>query len=232
MKNIKQLFFIAFLFCLVSVKAQVVNLRLDSTIVGIPGSINRNDTTNCQITIYNDSATPFVGLISLVSSINGTVDTGTASGSPVYYPNSIFTDSIPAHGSVTRGLVITGFTPPFIIGSSAVVIWPVVLSSADQVHITDSITTLVNVTYGVGINEPNDKNLKVFMGGGELIIQENDQYLLKNVKLYDVAGALLYQQELTISGAINMAPFAPGIYFAEINYADNTRRVVRVFSGK
>jgi hypothetical protein len=115
------------------------------------------------------------------------------------------------------------------VGTSGVVIWPIVVSNPSQltVHV-DSIGFTLEVLYPLGIDELSERNLKVYMLGQQLMIKNNGDYLLKNVKLYDVAGKLLLQKEVSVSGMVDMNQYAEGVYFAEINFADNTRAVVKV----
>jgi hypothetical protein len=233
MKRMKFILLMACLLCLARTNAQTgVNLRLGSnSLAALPVFVHRGDVDSLTITIYNDSSTTFYGNITIGALVDTTtVVADTSSASPFCYPNAPILDSIPGHDSINRLLIITIKTPPFIIGSSAVVIWPIVSNSSNQLHITDSVSKTIIVFYPLGINEPDDKNLKVYMSGQQLIVQENDQYLLKNVKLYDVSGALLYQQQISISGEISMASFAPGIYLAEVKYADNTCRLFKIFN--
>jgi hypothetical protein len=224
MKRMKFILLVAGLFCLITAKAQQNNLRIDSAfLTAFPSGSSVNDTFSVNITIGR----VYIG--SQTNTDSARVDS--IPGAAFYYPSYTANENIPAGGFITRTITVSVLNPPFIIGSSAVVIWPIVNFNGNLISSTNSLRTLVTI-YPTGINEPNDKSLKVYMSGQQLIVQENDQFLLKNVKLYDVSGALLYQQQISLSGTISMASFAPGIYLAEVNYADNTRRLFKVFNAR
>lgn len=232
MKRLKYLLFFAGLFFLGESKAQGVNLRLEwDTLSGIPAVLLHDSVYSDSVIIYNDSMHGFSGVINLAGTINGQAHTFDTLAAAIYYPYHSTADTIPPMGHVTRALTVTGSTPPFsIAGSSGVVIWPILVSNPDNllVTISDTITTTIVVVHGVGINEIAERNLKVYMNGQQLVIQDNGEYLLKNVRLFDIAGNLLQEEELSLSGAVNMGQYVTGVYFAEINFADNTSAVVKV----
>ena len=222
MRVVKCLLFVIAMWCIAIANAQV-DLRLDSVILGLNTNTIYKDTVyNLSVSIYNDSATTFKGVISIGAAINGQLaDTNTIS-----YPTD--TAETITHGSfITRPVILN--TASFIVGTSGVVIWPIVVSNPSQltVHV-DSIGFTLEVLYPLCIDEVSERNLKVYMLGPQLMIKNNGDYLLKNVKLYDVAGKLLLQKEVSVSGMVDMNQYAEGVYFAEINFADNTRAVVKV----
>ena len=222
MRVVKCLLFVIAMWCIAIANAQV-DLRLDSVILGLNTNTIYKDTVyNLSVSIYNDSATTFTGVISIGAAINGQLaDTNTIS-----YPTD--TAETITHGSfITRPVILN--TASFIVGTSGVVIWPIVVSNPSQltVHV-DSIGFTLEVLYPLGIDELSERNLKVYMLGQQLMIKNNGDYLLKNVKLYDVAGKLLLQKEVSVSRMVDMNQYAEGVYFAEINFADNTRAVVKV----
>jgi hypothetical protein len=233
MKRIKLLVIIIGLMCMAKINAQVVNLRIVSSSLDSLSTVIMGRSDTVTLTIFNDSSSNYNGFISIGSNVNGTVDTlDSLYSGPVYFPSWADTEIIVGHGSISRALVFNVQNPPFIIGSSGVVIWPIAVNSANQVHISDSLFETITVINPSAVNEVDDKKLKVYVSDQQLIIQEDDQYLLKSAKLYDVEGAFLKEQKISISGLINMEPYAQGIYLVEITYADNARRVIKVFSPK
>jgi hypothetical protein len=223
MRVVKCLLFVIAMWCIAIANAQV-DLRLDSVILGLNTNTIYKDTVyNLSVSIYNDSATTFTGVISIGAAINGQLaDTNTIS-----YPTD--TAETITHGSfITRPVILN--TASFIVGTSGVVIWPIAVSNTQHLTVTiaDTIGLTLNVLYPLGIDELSERNLKVYMLGQQLMIKNNGDYLLKNVKLYDVAGKLLLQKEVSVSGMVDMNQYAEGVYFAEINFADNTRAVVKV----
>ena len=232
MKSVKYLLLMVGLFSFGEIKAQV-NLRLDSnSLAGLPNTINMGSAYIDSVTIYNDSSAAFLGIINFRANINGdSIIADTSQISTLYYSHGSTIDSIaPNGGHITRVLIINVTNPPFIIGSSGVVIWPIASNSAHFVYISDSISKVISVLYPVGINEVEDTRLKVYLVGQQLTIQTEGVNLLKNVRLYDVAGNLLQENKISASAVINMDRYAAGVYFAEINFADNTRKVVKLFN--
>ena len=162
-----------------------------------------------------------------------TASVDTSFSNVLVYANAQTTDSIGPGGSILRSLVFNIQNPPFIIGTSGVVIWPKVVSAVNPlltVTIVDTLTRNLSVTYPVGLDELTERNLKVYMNNQQLIIQNQGKYLLKSVKLYDVSGKLLLEQPISISGVVNMDQYASGVYLAEMNFEDNTRVICKVFS--
>ncbi len=230
MKSVKYLMMIVGLFCLGEIKAQV-NLRLDSnSMAGIPNTVHLNSGYIDSVIIYNDSIQDVSGFISIGGNINGDTLVGDSSfQSVLYYPSANRMDTVPGRGHITRALIINVLNPPFIIGSSGVVIWPIISNQgALAVHISDSITRTVTVLYPLGVDELEERQLKVYMSGRQLLIENEGVYTLKSLKLYDVAGKLLLEKLITASGSVEMNEYAEGVYFAEINFADNIRAIVKV----
>jgi hypothetical protein len=232
MKRIKLLFFAVGLFYFGQVNGQGVNLRVDTNALNGIGTIYHDSTITVPILLHNDSSFGFSFVLSMGSSINGVLNDSIDSlpGEAIYYSNSGFSDTIGPHEAITRNLVITGVNPPFIQGPNGLVVWPKVLQSSRPVLISDSASTVLNFQFPAAINEPNDKNLKVYVVGQQLLIKGDGEHLLKSAALYDVTGNAVHQQSVTINGVVNMEPYAEGIYFAEITFADNTRQVFKVLN--
>ena len=237
MRKVKFLVLIIVLTGMGRLNAQGVDLRLDSnSLSGLPSVVNMNSSYSLFVRIYNDSLTPFVGIITMQGRINDSLVTAsvdTSFSNVLVYANAQTTDSIGPGGSILRSLVFNIQNPPFIIGTSGVVIWPKVVSVVNPlltVTIVDTLTRNLSVTYPVGLDELTERNLKVYMNNQQLIIQNQGKYLLKSVKLYDVSGKLLLEQPISISGVVNMDQYASGVYLAEMNFEDNTRVICKVFS--
>jgi hypothetical protein len=232
MKRIKPLLLAIGLFCFGRMHGQVVHLRLDTNALSSLGTIYHDSTYTIQLVIHNDGPSSFHGILSMGSSIDSLLSDSIDSvpGTAIYYPNSGIQDSIPADSSVVRDLVITGKNPPFIQGPNGLVVWPVVLQSSNVVIISDSVSVTVIYAFPAAINEPNDKNLKVYMSDQQLLIQGDGEHLMKDVKLYDIMGSVIAERAITTSGVLSMNSYSEGIYFAAITFADNTRQVFRVFN--
>ena len=234
MKSIRFVFLAVSLLGITCIRAQGINLRLDSASLALlPSIVHAGETDTIMITIHNDSASSFTGNIN----IGGLVDSSsvvadTTLGHTFCYPTANAFEVIPGGGSITRSLVVTVNTPPFVIGSSGVVIWPIATGSANLIHITDSISKTILVFYPLSVNNVDERDLRVFISGQQLIIYENDQNLLKSVKIFNPEGRLLQEQPISVSGIINLSQFASGVYFAEIDYADSSRKVVKLLKAK
>lgn len=230
MKNVKYLLFAAVMFCIGKAGAQVATLGLDSgSLAGLPAVDTINHSYAFFVTVIDTSSTPFVGVLSIGGKVNGIYSDGNTPGGAIYYTGSGVNDSVPARSAVSRLVIITVSNPPFIAGSSGVVIWPIAVSGQNQipVHILDSLSTTVTIV-ATGINELTERNLKVYMAGKQLVVQNNGGYLLKKVNVYDGIGNLLREQPMSESGSVNMEGYAQGVYFAEIVFADDTRAAVKV----
>jgi hypothetical protein len=229
MKSVKCLLFVVGMFCLSGISAQA-DLRLDSVVIGINSSVYKDSVYNLSVTIFNDSATDFIGVINIGGTINGQPVRDSVANDAIYYANNATTDTVPHNSQITRTLVLNLINNSFIVGTSGVVIWPIAVSTTPHLTVTivDSIGFALNILYPVGIDELSERDLKVYMSGQRLVIQNSGAYLLKDVKLYDVAGKLLLQKNISVSGMVDMNEYSNGVYFAEINFADNTRAIVKV----
>ena len=230
MKPVKCLLFVIGMFCITGVKAQV-NLRLDSVIIGISSTtINRDSSYTLFLTIANDSATGFNGVINIGGSINNQDVTDTSNTAPFYYANHATLDTIPPLSHITRPVILNTHNLSYVIGTSGVVIWPIAVSTLQQLRVTisDSLSETFTVLNPASIDEITDRKLKVYMNGQQLIIENGGQYALKGVQLYDVEGRLVQEQPVSRSGAVDMSRCASGVYFATVTFADETRAVVKV----
>ncbi len=234
MKSVKCLLFVIGMFSLTGVSAQV-NLRLDSVLIGLSSyNVYKDSTYTLSVTFINDSAIDFVGRINVGAAINGVIARDSIAGDAIYYPNNGVTDTVTQHSQKTHTLVLNTHNSDFIVGTSGVVIWPIATLSNPLLHlkISDTIGVTLNVLYPAGIDELSARNLKVYMSGQQLVIENKGEYQLKDVTLYDVSGKLLQRKGILLSGAVDMNEYANGVYFAEISFADNTRAVVKVVNSK
>ena len=234
MKRNKLLLLIASLFCVAFANAGNFNLRIDSVLITNLSTVHYKDSFAVNIIIHNDSTAGYDGQVYIASSVNGDTSTRYDSipGNPFFYPTYAINETIAGGNFVTRSLVIDTKNPPFIIGSSGVVIWPIMKQNGVLVSSVDSLAFTIRVLYPLAINEPNDKSLKVFVFNRQLVVQSDGEHALKAITLYDVDGKLLYQQAITASEIFSLDGYSNGIYLAEITFADNTHQVFKVFSGK
>jgi hypothetical protein len=234
MKKFRFALFVVSLLYFGTIGAQGVNLRLGAnSLAGLPAFVSMNSSYNDSVQIFNDSSSAFQGFINIAGMINGdSLQGDTLTGSVFNYPTANIIDTIPAHSYVLRQLIINVQNPPFIVGTSGVVIWPKAVSTVSQfIAISDTISKNI-IVFAAGIDGVAERNLKVYMSNERLVIQDDGNYLLKNVKLYEVSGKLMEEQQISNSGTLNMNLYATGVYLAEVNFADNTRMVFKVFNIK
>jgi hypothetical protein len=234
MKRIKSLLLFTSLFCVAYVNAQTFNLRIDSVLISNFSTVHYKDSFAVSIIIHNDSAAGFNGQVYIGSVVNGdtTNHVDSIPGDAFFYPTFALNESITGGNFVTRSLVINAKNPPFIIGSSGVVIWPIMKQNGVLISSVDSLAFNIQVLHPLGINQPDDKSLRVFVFNRQLIVQSDGEHPLKTISLYDVDGKLLHQQAITASEIFSLDGYSNGIYLAEITFSDNTHQVFKVFSGR
>ncbi len=114
--------------------------------------------------------------------------------------------------------------PKFTAGPSVVVIWPMTIA-------TDSLSIGFEVTYhGLGVDETGDKEFRVFVNGNGLSIAVDNttngrnEIQLRRVRISDINGRIISDQH-NPSNNIPLPEMNTGIYFAEITYQQNQRKV-------
>ena len=114
-----------------------------------------------------------------------------------------------------------------------VVIWPVFYEVTPGVNVVadsvrDSITVAEPVAAIPGTAPPG---LKVYTINEQLWIKCDEANVLKYVRIYDITGRLIEEQNLSSSTSIPMNGYSDGIYLAEVTLTNNQRITYKLFSG-
>lgn len=202
-------------------KAQIhLGLRLDTS---PPQTIDSLQTFSFDVKVYNLDTAAFTGVVDFeyVSTNSGFQKQGSDSTSGfAYLANGV---TILPNDSIAKTLTgkVTG--PVFLSGPSVVVIWPI----APNVR-GDSILFNLTVSLPNGVEEIGDKKIRLILINDELQLLKDDGVLLKQLRVYDVLGnEILNKLNPTTSTAL--PPMNTGLYFAEVTYNNNQRRVFRFY---
>ena len=207
-------------------------LRIDTGALNqlTANSYHVGDTASISVRVYNDGDSVVNDNLAFGYQIGATAPRLTsASDSIVQYSNALVT--IPPHGSLLLTSIQFSFNQSeYVIGSSIVVIWPVALHN--NTVIVDSARKVITVTDTLTaiINSAGNENLRVFMSGQQLWVECNDKNLVKEVRIYDVTGKLIAQQEVHQQGQIPMDKYSTGVYFAEVILNNNKSKAFKVFN--
>lgn len=189
---------------------------------------NAINTPTVQLAITNQTGTAFSDSIYFGYTVTGggttrayTSDTTVSSG--VYYPVSLAT--LPPQGSATVGTLIFHFTSPvFVVGSSLVVIWPIVKGHNAQV---DSVTIAFDITAPNGIAGINQSGRMVYMSGTDLVVRQEEN-AIGSIRIFDLMGQLVATKDVQGNTRIPMSPYAEGIYTVEVLTTQGDRQVYKV----
>lgn len=230
------LFLAAALFITSQAKSQQVVLEIDSSFFkSFPSSLPLDTVFPDTVKVRNIGNGIFNGYLSFEISVNGGAGfafTGTA-GVSVDFNDSII---LSHNDSVSIAVHVYVDTPEFAAGPSVVVIWPICngISPGDSIEIdtlqdNDTIQVLPIIA---GITAPFPSGLKVYTQADQLFIQCSEPNALKHVRIFDVAGSLVMEQDLSASNTIPMGKYSEGIYLAELILNSGDKITYKVFSGR
>lgn len=191
-------------------------------------SNNAINTPTVPLMVTNQTGTTFSDSIYFGYTVTGggrtdayASDTTVSSG--IYYPVSLV--SLPPQGPAAVGSVVFHITSPvFVVGSSLVVIWPIVKGHGAQV---DSVTILLDITAPNSIAATVVPRQKVYMSGSDLIIRDADN-LLGGIRIYDLTGQLVISEVLHGDARIPMHHLADGMYTVETASTSGDIKVCKV----
>jgi hypothetical protein len=66
------------------------------------------------------------------------------------------------------------------------------------------------------------------MDGSQLFVKTAGENLLKRVRIYDVSGALLSEEDVSSSAVIEMAKYASGLYLVRVTFGDDSEKVFKI----
>lgn len=155
------------------------------------------------------------------------IDTFTYAGSSAFsglqYDSSTVT--IPVGDTATKTITVNINQPVFNVGPSVVVIWPLPLGGVPQDSIIISFTVTLQSS---GIDEANHEKLQLCLIGNALHIEKDAGIQLRQVRIYDITGRNIAEQT-NPSNNIPLPEMNTGIYFAEITYNQNQRKIFRFY---
>ena len=147
-----------------------------------------------------------------------------------YFPQTAL--QLTAGSSVSYSVIAHFSTPAFVIGSSTVVIWPIITGQPVTV---DSARGVIEVTARdtttTGINDPISGASKVYLSGSYLIIN-GIQNGFGELRIYNTIGQQVYTQKISGESRIPMQSFAPGIYVIEATLNDGRHILTRVLKAE
>lgn len=199
----------------------MLHIELDTGSVN-PSSIALGDTFGVNVVIRNDGPNTVNNPIGFGYS-NGSSST-TLSDSLSGVSFNLITDTIGVGNNVVTRIRVNVSGPFFLAGPSVVVIWPI----APNALAKDSLVMHFVVENSVGINEPDDKNIRAFIWNNNLQVLKQGEIQLKRVRIYDILGKEILNQ-VNPADRTSLPDMAPGIYLAEITYNNNQRKVFRFY---
>ena len=239
MKAIHYFLFSLALFISGSVTAQQDTLRLNphaldslpSTTFVLNGTGAANNPS-FGIWLYNVSNSTFSDTVSFAFAIDTSgVNSGTYvaplsdSSGFTFTPQSV---TILPHDSILLySMQLHVFPPDFVIGSSVVVIWPII-SHVGGLVLLDSASAQLTIQAPTGIGTIDAAAVKVYMSGQELLVKNNLINLFGGIRIYNVEGQILTEQRIYQSAEIPMSQYSPGIYMVELTLDNGQRAVYKV----
>ena len=190
-----------------------------------PTHITIDSVTNVTAIITNYGDAAFNGTVSLSYSINGGT-TQSSSDTPALFSFDTLTPFVlDPGGSQSRMVQVDPTQQNITSGTSVVVIWPFsILANAD----TTTTTLQVTPALSSGLKSLADVRTEVFINQQQLFIQTTAENYLKHVRVYDLQGRLVVDQNLSSSTALNMIKYATGCYLVELTFVDDSQKVYKV----
>jgi Secretion system C-terminal sorting domain len=209
----KKILLTVLLSCLINITGFSQSLSVDtvSTEASVPDTVNYNDNLTHTVTIFIGGGTPYTGAVYLMTGVDSTG--GLLSVDTVSIRNVVnkFNDTImfPVNE-------IYNNSNGYRFGGNVVVIWPF----APTLNTVDTFNTNVFVLESVGINEdpalysafsiyPNPT--KDYIS----IQKSNNNLQVKQVRIYDANGRLVYDEEF--KSKIDISKLQKGIYFLNMS---------------
>lgn len=189
-----------------------------------PGSVTLGSSFSFNAIVRNDSNSIFNGQIGFGYYINaGAVTTVSDTSSGLQFSAS---PAILNPGDTTTGSSITVHVsgPQFIAGPSVVVIWPIATSG----YALDSLVLHIQVLTPNNISTVDDDKVVAFVINNSLTIKSENEIRLRQVRIFDISGREIMDKQ-NPSNNITLPEMNTGVYFAEIIYNNNQRKVFRFF---
>jgi hypothetical protein len=182
------------------------------------------------VKLYNRSGTAFSDSLSfmyMISSggVSAVYDASNTNGSGIYFAARGV--SIPPHDSITLFSLLFSFnSPQFVIGSSTVVIWPIVYTGGSIA--VDSARATLTLTYPAGVHPIKGDGLVMYASDGVLYIKNEAENKLGDLRIYNSMGKLAGVYPLSYYNEISLKEYTSGLYLAEVILANGKRVVYKV----
>jgi hypothetical protein len=234
-KNLRWGFLAAILIVSGQIHGQAV-ISISPFLVPLPSSVALNTSLADTFYLYNTGDTGFSGIVTVNLSVNDST--------PFFYnPPSdsagiTFDDTdsfvIGPHDSLITAVHIHFKGPDFSAGPSVVVIWPALSNESPpgSAIVGDSLKDTIQVLYPAAITGPLPVGLKVYTDNEQLFIKCDEVNALRHVRIFDVTGALILEQDLGATNSIPMGRFSDGIYLAELTLTNGQQITYKIFSGR
>jgi hypothetical protein len=185
-------------------------------------------------TISNLGSVPFTGAsVKFAAKVNNNVALIFSSPRLVY--DSIApSDTLYPGGGNYKALSYTvnsDTAPPFVVGTNAVVIWPIITINGTNIPINPADSIFINVTYdtlATGIAGTSLVKMYIFQTPGRLNINFGDaENLVQQVSIYDILGQGMYAGSADKSKNIPTTGWTTGVYLCEITTYSGEKRTIK-----
>ena len=220
MKAVKRILGIG-LFILVLSRAES-QIPLQISPDSISTSVALGNTFSFSASVKNDSTLAFFGRVGFNYSINGTPYSASDNVSGVEF-DTAFAAILPGD-TIVKNIVVHVSPPKFSSGPSVVVIWPKA-GSGSSAYAKNALVLYINVTSALELTNIEDNRIGLYVLSNSIWIEKESEIELKRVRIFDVQGKMLKEQAPP-SNQIPLPPISTGVYFAEIIYNQNKRKVI------
>ena len=185
-------------------------------------------------TITNLGSVPFTGAsVQFAAKVNNNI--GLIFSSPrLTYDSIAPSDTLFPGGANYKALSFTvnsDTAPPFVVGTNAVVIWPIITVNGTNIPINPADSIYINVTYdtvATGIAGTALIKMYIFQTPGHLNVNFGDaENLVQQVRIVDMLGQSMYTGSAERSRNIPTAGWITGIYLCEITTYTGEKRTIK-----
>lgn len=182
-------------------------------------TLQLGDTLFINTYLKNYDSVAFSDTVSFGLKINGVVNVNQN-----LFPNPFVNQgiNIPVGDSIPASLFVVITPAYFAVGPDILVVWPKADNGATA-H--DTIVKTIIVVESTGLQDEDEGKLKIFYDGGQLHFNLKPEIELNRVRIFDLQGREILQQN--DAAPIPFSAYPPGIYFADLNYNQNKRRILK-----
>lgn len=204
------------------------SLFFSRTVYAIPESI---PSFGFNDTITNLGTVPFTGYtVIFTARVNN--DTTLLTYPRLTYDSILPSDSLlPGNSKELTFNLNNDTAPPFVVGTNAVVIWPIITINSTNIPINPADSIFINVTYdtlATGIAGTSLVKMYIFQTPGHLNVNFGDaENLVQQVRIVDVLGQGLYSGPADKSKNIPTTGWITGVYLCEITTYSGEKRTIK-----